>query len=67
MHFFFGLLFSTVGTGYFIYGRKERSSSYLLLGVFLVAYPYFVSNLVLLVLIGIVLSALPLAYVRGWI
>jgi hypothetical protein len=67
MHFLFGLLFSAIGTGYFIYGRRERSSLYLLLGLSLVAYPYFVSSVVLLVMIGVLLSALPLAVYRGWI
>jgi hypothetical protein len=67
VRFLLGMLFSAIGAGYFLYGRKERSSLYLLLGVLLVAYPYFVSSLVLLLLIGVLLSAVPVAIHRGWI
>lgn len=65
MHFMLGLLFSTIGAGYFLYARKERSSFHLLVGVFLIAYPYFVSSLALMILLGVAASVLPLVLSRG--
>jgi len=54
-----GLLFGSIGIGYFMYGRKQRSGVPLLCGVCLMIYPYFVSNNILLVLIGVALMSLP--------
>ena len=39
-----GVLFSAIGFGYFLYGKKQRSISPLLFGVALMGFPYFVSN-----------------------
>ncbi|MEB4593096.1 hypothetical protein VSS37_19100 [Candidatus Thiothrix sp. Deng01] len=54
-----GLLFSSIGLGYFMYGRKQHSPLPLLCGLGLMAYPYFVSSNLLMVIIGGVLAALP--------
>jgi hypothetical protein len=54
-----GLLFGSIGLGYFVYGKKQRRGIPLLSGVALMAFPYFVSNSFLMVLIGIVFMALP--------
>jgi hypothetical protein len=54
-----GLLFGSIGLGYFIYGKKQRSVVPLICGLVLMAFPYFVTNLVLLVGIGAVLCAIP--------
>ena len=54
-----GLLFGSVGLGYFIYGRKQRRAMPLLSGLCLMVCPYFVPNVLLLVLLCIVLMALP--------
>ncbi len=54
-----GVLFGSIGLGYFVYGKKQRRGIPLLSGVALMAFPYFVSNSFLIVLIGIVLMALP--------
>ena len=54
-----GLLFSSVGLGFAIYGRRQRAVVPLLCGIALMVYPYFVANVVLLVGIGIVLIAIP--------
>lgn len=55
-----GVLFSSIGLGLFIYGKKRQRFAALLCGVGLMVFPYFVSNTVLLVLIGGVLVAIPL-------
>jgi len=54
-----GILFGSIGIGYFIYGKKQQRGVALLSGVGLIAFPYFVSNIFLIILIGIVLMALP--------
>ena len=54
-----GLLFSSIGLGFFIYGKRQRAVVPLLCGLVLMIFPYFVSNTVLLVAIGVVLMALP--------
>ncbi|MDE1924375.1 MAG: hypothetical protein KGI55_13175 [Gammaproteobacteria bacterium] len=54
-----GLLFSSIGFGYFLYGKKQRAPVPLVCGVVMMAYPYFVSNASLLVAIGVVVGAVP--------
>lgn len=59
-----GLLFGSIGLGYFIYGKKQRVVVPLVCGVALMVYPYFVSNPYGLVAIGIALTAIPY-FLRG--
>jgi hypothetical protein len=54
-----GLLFGSIGLGYFIYGKKQRAVVPLICGLALIVFPYFVSNSILLVCIGVVLCAMP--------
>lgn len=54
-----GLLFGSIGLGYFMYGRKQRSPVPLVCGLALMVFPYFVSNVPLLVGIGAALIAAP--------
>jgi hypothetical protein len=54
-----GLLFGSIGLGYFIYGKKQRAVVPLLCGLGLMVFPYFVPNTVLLVGVGAVLIAIP--------
>lgn len=54
-----GLLFGSIGLGYFIYGKKQRAVVPLVCGLALMLFPYFVSNPFLLAGIGAVLSAIP--------
>ncbi len=53
------MLFGSVGFGYFIYGKKQSKFIPLLVGLALCGYPYFVSNIYVMLLIGVVLIALP--------
>jgi predicted membrane protein len=53
------LLFSSIGLGFFVYGKKQKAVVPLLSGLGLMIYPYFVSNTLLLVAIGAALSVLP--------
>jgi len=54
-----GLLFGSIGLGFFLYGKKQRAVVPLVCGLALMVFPYFVSNVVLLVGIGVVLMAIP--------
>lgn len=56
---FWGLIFGSIGLGFFIYGRKQRAVIPLICGITLMIYPYFVSNTILLLLIGALLCAIP--------
>lgn len=53
------LLFGAIGTGYFLYGWRQKHGMALLAGVALCAVPYFISSTLLLVLVGLGLMALP--------
>jgi len=54
-----GLLFGTVGVGFFMYGKKQQRAVPLVCGLILMIFPYFVSSTLLLVAIGAALMALP--------
>ena len=55
----FGVLFSSIGLGYCLYGRRQRAGVPLACGVALMVVPYFMSSAAMLFIIGIVLSAIP--------
>jgi hypothetical protein len=54
-----GLLFGSIGLGYFIYGKKQRAAVPLICGLGLMIFPYFVPNTMLLVGVGAMLIAIP--------
>ena len=54
-----GLLFGSIGLGFFIYGKNQRAVVPLACGVALMIFPYFISSTILLVAIGVVLIAVP--------
>ena len=54
-----GMLFGAIGVGFFIYGKRQAMIVPLVCGVALMVYPYFVSNVWLLLLVGLVLMAIP--------
>jgi hypothetical protein len=54
-----GLVFGSVGLGFFLYGKKQRAVVPLVCGLALMVFPYFVSNTILLVLIGAALMVAP--------
>ena len=57
--FMVSVLFSAIGVGYVIYGKKQRQVVPLLTGIVLCAYPYFLSNGYAMVVVGILLTAVP--------
>ncbi len=53
------LIFSLIGTGYFIYGKKQDLFWTMIIGIVLGIFPYFVSNVWGMVLVGMGLTVLP--------
>ena len=56
---FLSVLFGSVGIGYFIYGKRQNKFIPMLVGAALCGYPYFVSNIYVMLAIGVVLIVLP--------
>jgi predicted membrane protein len=54
-----GLLFGSIGLGFFVYGKRQRAVVPLVCGLALMVFPYFVSSTIAVVVIGIVLIAVP--------
>ena len=54
-----GVVFSSIGLGYFIYGKKQQQTMPLICGITLMIHPYFIENAVVLILIGIILCITP--------
>jgi hypothetical protein len=48
-----GLLFGSIGLGFFVYGRRQKTVVPLVCGAALMIFPYFVSNTVLLIMLGL--------------
>lgn len=56
---FLGLIFSSIGLGYFIYGKKQKMTMPFICGIALMIFPYFIENNLLISAIGIILSLIP--------
>jgi len=54
-----GIIFGSIGFAFFVYGRKQKSFMPFLSGVGLMIFPYFISNIYILILSGIALILLP--------
>lgn len=54
-----GMLFGSVGIGFWIYGKREQRLMPLLAGVALMVFPFFMPNNCSLCLVGVGLCALP--------
>jgi hypothetical protein len=54
-----GVLFGSIGLGFFVYGKKQKTIVPIICGIGLMVFPYFISNLYILILSSIVLVALP--------
>ncbi|HEV2608168.1 MAG TPA: hypothetical protein VGT79_09310 [Xanthomonadaceae bacterium] len=58
-YLFWGLIFGSIGFGYFLYGKKRPNIIALVCGLALMVYPYVVSSTWAMVGIGVVLMAIP--------
>ena len=48
-----------MGLAYFVYGKRQQSFVALFCGIGLMAFPYFISNTILLVVVGVGLAVIP--------
>lgn len=53
------MLFSCIGAGYMLYGRRQGEAVPLVVGLALCVYPYFVGNAYAIVAIGVALMLAP--------
>lgn len=53
------LVFSSIGLGYFIYGKKQKHKIAFYTGICLMLYPYMITDPLMLVVIGVALLFVP--------
>jgi hypothetical protein len=58
------IVFSSIGVGYFMYGKKRANLIIRYTGVALILFPYFIDTSLLLVLLGLILMILPKLLMR---
>ncbi len=56
------VLFGVFGLGYFVYGKKQANWIAMVCGAGLMIFPYFVSNVWIMVAVGLILMALPFVF-----
>jgi hypothetical protein len=61
--FLVGSIAGTVGVGYFVYGKKHAKVVPMVCGGILCVYPYFIDNLWLSLIVGVVVGLVP-AFVK---
>ena len=54
-----GMIFGSIGVGFFLYGKKQKAIVPLCVGVALCVFPYFIANVYMIVSVGAVLVAIP--------
>ena len=54
-----GLLFGSIGFGFFLYGKRQKTIVPLITGIALCVVPYLIANVYVLVGVGVVLIAIP--------
>jgi len=54
-----GVVFGAIGFGFFIYGKKQKAVIPLVTGIALFVFPYFISNVYIIVIVGAALVVLP--------
>jgi len=55
---YWGLIFGSIGLGFFIYGKRQKAVIPLFCGIGLMIVPYFISDVLLLIITGIAIMAL---------
>ena len=66
MDLLLGLLFGSVGGVYLVYGRRDHDPMFLIVGFLLVVYPYFFKSALAIVLVGVLLTGIPIARHKGY-
>lgn len=53
------IIMSSIGVGYFVFGKRRSQFYFLLCGLILCVYPYFIDGVALRSVVGVVLVAIP--------
>lgn len=56
---FLGMIWGAFGTGYFVYGKKTARAMFLFCGIGLCIFPMFVSDNIVSLVLGLVMTILP--------
>lgn len=56
---FLSMAWGTIGFGFFVYGKKQSSASFLLCGILLCVLPFFVKDALASIIIGLLLFIIP--------
>ncbi len=62
--FVWSIVFGFIGMGYFSFGKKRENNIFLLAGIALIVFPYFVDGLTLNIIVGVSLSIIPFLALR---
>jgi predicted membrane protein len=54
-----GMVFGSIGLGFFIYGKKQKKIVPLIAGLALFVFPYFIADISMLMIVGAILIVLP--------
>ena len=54
-----GMLFGSIGFGFFLYGKKQKAVVPIFAGIALCVVPYIIANVYALVMVGVILMAIP--------
>lgn len=54
-----GTIFSMLGFVFFMYGKKQSAMIPMFAGLALMIYPYFISSVIWMVVVGVILTAVP--------
>lgn len=53
------MIWGAIGTGFFIYGKKQSKALYLICGIGLIVGPYFISNVLANAILGTLMTIVP--------
>ena len=61
-----GIVFGAIGSVYLAIARRQHEPSYLVCGFILIIYPWFIENVLLIILLGAAVTMYPIAKAKGW-
>jgi hypothetical protein len=56
------IITGTFGLAYFVYGKKQSKMIFMITGIALMVYPYLFTNIIVLIIIGVILLPLPFVF-----
>lgn len=61
MYLYISILISSIGLGYFVYGKKQSDFHFLIAGLILIVYPYFTKG-IFIIIVGVLLLLAPFVF-----